>query len=147
MSRLQVRCWEITEILLFYYHFLHLQVKPWSWCIGIITQPLRQRNWSCCLLCVLCTPTNSNFTQKKFPRLQLLPTDCLQAQHLQHSHSFSSKYSHGKVSFCRCSWSLSAYSAGCKRFRQHNEVSFCCISLEFKAQKFSSFYLGVQRRK
>lgn len=53
--RLQVRCWEITETLLFYYHFLHLQVKLWRWCIGIITRPLCQRKWSFCLLCRTCT--------------------------------------------------------------------------------------------
>lgn len=53
--RLQVRCCEITETLLFYYHFLHLQVKLWRWCIGIITEPLCQRKWSFCLLCGACT--------------------------------------------------------------------------------------------
>lgn len=62
--RLQVRCCEITETLLFYYHFLHLQVKLWRWCIGIITEPLCQRK---CVWYVHGTDlhTHSYFSQKK----------------------------------------------------------------------------------
>ena len=148
--RLQVRCWEITEILLFfyfYYHFLHLQVKLWRWYIGIITEPLCQRKWSCCLLHASCAEQTYIlvFLTKKASWVQLWHIDGY--MHKVFQSQLTWKYSHGKVPFWGSSWSLSVYSAECQPFRQYNEVSFCCISVDLKAQKFkfSSFSLGVHR--